>query len=199
MVDLIKKQPAFCFDTETTNINAIDAELVGMAFSWNINQGWYVPVPVNRDEAALITEKFRNVLENEDSLIIGQNIKYDMQVMRNYGIKINNPVFDTMVAHYLLRPEQKHNLDSLAEIYLDYRTIHTEELIGKKGSQQGNMRDVPVERLVDYACEDTDITWQLYHILKDELKQNGFTELAEEIEFPLISVLCAMERKRRKA
>ncbi|MCK5465760.1 MAG: DNA polymerase I, partial [Bacteroidales bacterium] len=159
----------------------------------NKNQGWYVPVPGKRENAVEVVEKFRNALENENSLIIGQNLKYDMQVMRNYGIKLNGPVFDTMIAHYLLQPEQRHNLDSLAEVYLDYRTIHTEELIGKKGSQQGNMRDVPLERLVDYACEDTDVTWQLYHILKDELKQNGFNSLAEEIEFPLISVLCAME------
>jgi len=193
LIDELIKQPAFCFDTETTSINAINAELVGMAFSWNKNQGWYVPVPGKRENAVEVVEKFRNALENENSLIIGQNLKYDMQVMRNYGIKLNGPVFDTMIAHYLLQPEQRHNLDSLAEVYLDYRTIHTEELIGKKGSQQGNMRDVPLERLVDYACEDTDVTWQLYHILKDELTQNGFNSLAEEIEFPLISVLCAME------
>jgi DNA polymerase-1 len=194
LIDKLINQPAFCFDTETTSINAIDAELVGMAFSWNKNQGWYVPVPGKRENAAALTEKFRNVLENEKSLIIGQNLKYDMQVMHNYGIKLSGPAFDTMIAHYLLQPEQKHNLDYLAEVYLDYQTIHTEELIGKKGSQQGNMRDVPVEKLVDYACEDTDVTWQLYHILKDELKQNGFNRLAEEIEFPLIGVLCTMER-----
>ena len=193
LINELIKQPVFCFDTETTSINAIDAELVGMAFSWNKNQGWYVPVPGNRENALAVVEKFRNVLENENSLIIGQNLKYDMQVMRNYGIEFKGHVFDTMIAHYLLQPEQKHNLDYLAEVYLDYRTIHTEELIGKKGSQQGNMRDVPIERLVDYACEDTDVTWQLYHILKDELKQNGFNSLAEKIEFPLISVLCAME------
>ena len=193
LINELIKQPVFCFDTETTSINAIDAELVGMAFSWNKNQGWYVPVPGNRENALAVVEKFRNVLENENSLIIGQNLKYDMQVMRNYGIEFKGHVFDTMIAHYLLQPEQKHNLDYLAEVYLDYRTIHTEELIGKKGSQQGNMRDVPIERLVDYACEDTDVTWQLYHILKDELKQNGFNSLAEKIEFPLITVLCAME------
>ena len=193
LIEKLIKQPAFCFDTETTSINAINAELVGMAFSWNKNQGWYVPVPGKRENAVEVVEKFRNALENKNSLIIGQNLKYDMQVMRNYGINLNGPLFDTMIAHYLLQPEQKHNLDYLAEVYLDYRTIHTEELIGKKGSHQRNMRDVPVERLIDYACEDTDVTWQLYHILKDELKQNGFNSLAEEIEFPLISVLCAME------
>ena len=193
LIDLLMKQTAFCFDTETTSINAIDAELVGMAFSWNKNQGWYVPVPGNRENAEEVVEKFRNILENEKSLIVGQNIKYDMQVMKNYGIKLNGPIFDTMIAHYLVQPEQKHNLDNLAEVYLDYRTIHTEELIGKKGNLQGNMRDVPVERLVDYACEDTDVTWQLYLVLEEELKQNGFNNLAEEIEFPLISVLCDME------
>ncbi len=132
LMDLLMKQPAFCFDTETTSINAIDAELVGMAFSWDTNQGWYVPVPGKREDALEVVEKFRNVLENEKSMKIGQNIKYDMQVMRNYGIILNGPVFDTMIAHYLVQPEQKHNLDNLAEVYLDYRTIRTEELIGKK-------------------------------------------------------------------
>ncbi len=194
LIHELLKQPAFCFDTETTSINAIDAELVGMAFSWHKNQGWYVPVPGKRKNAEELAEKLRHVLENEHSLIVGQNLKYDMQVMRNYGIQLNGPVFDTMLAHYLLQPEQKHNLDYLAEVYLDYGTIHTEELIGKKGSQQGNMRDVPIEKLVDYACEDTDVTWQLYHILNDELKQNGFKELSDKIEFPLISVLCTMEK-----
>ncbi len=193
LIHELLKQPAFCFDTETTSINAIDAELVGMAFSWHKNQGWYVPVPAKRKNAEELVEKLRHVLKNEHSLIVGQNLKYDMQVMRNYGIQLNGPVFDTMLAHYLLQPEQKHNLDYLAEVYLDYGTIHTEELIGKKGSQQGNMRDVPIEKLVDYACEDTDVTWQLYHILKDELKKNGFKDLSEKIEFPLISVLCTME------
>ncbi len=193
LIHELLKQPAFCFDTETTSINAIDAELVGMAFSWHKNQGWYVPVPGERKNAEELAEKLRHVLENEHSLIVGQNLKYDMQVMRNYGIQLNGPVFDTMLAHYLLQPEQKHNLNYLAEVYLDYGTIHTEELIGKKGSKQGNMRDVPIEKLVDYACEDTDVTWQLYLILKDELKQNGFKELSEKIEFPLISVLGTME------
>jgi DNA polymerase-1 len=193
LIDHLMKQTAFCFDTETTSINAIEAELVGMVFSWKKNQGWYVPVPGNREIAVEVVEEFRNILENEKSLIVGQNLKYDMQVMRNYGIKLNGPVFDTMIAHYLVQPEQKHNLDNLAEVYLEYRTIRTEELIGKKGNLQGNMRDVPVDRLVDYACEDTDVTWQLYQILKAELKQNGFNNLAGKIEFPLINVLCTME------
>ena len=193
LINLLAEVHAFCFDTETTSINAMDAELVGMAFSWNKYQGWYVPVPEGREDATLLVERFRPVLENEESLIVGQNLKYDMQVMRHYGIRLKGPVFDTMIAHYLLQPEQKHNLDHLAEVYLDYRTIRTEELIGKKGSQQGNMRDVPTERLVDYACEDTDVTWQLYGILQKELESNGFYQLASELEFPLISVLCTME------
>ena len=193
LIDDLERQPAFCFDTETTSINAIDAELVGLAFTWEKNQGWFVPVPDKQEAAMALVEKFRIVLENDHSLIVGQNLKYDMQVMRNYDIHIRGPVFDTMIAHYLLQPEQKHNLDFLAEAYLDYRTIHTEELIGKKGAQQGNMRDVPIEKLVDYACEDTDVTWQLFLILKKELEQNGFIDLAEKIEFPLIQVLCVME------
>ena len=193
LISQLLKKPAFCFDTETTSINAMEADLVGMSFSWERNQGWYVPVPADKVKADALVERFRHVLENKGTLIIGQNIKYDMQVMRRYGIAINGPVFDTMLAHYLLNPEQKHNLDYLGEVYLNYRTIHTEELIGKRGNQQGNMRDVPVDRLVDYACEDTDVTWQLYHILKGELAENGMVSLAEEIEFPLISVLCVME------
>jgi DNA polymerase-1 len=193
LISQLMKKPAFCFDTETTSINAMEAELVGMSFSWDRNQGWYVPVPAGKVEADALVERFRHILENEGSLIVGQNIKYDMLVMRRYGIAMNGPVFDTMLAHYLLNPEQKHNLDYLAEVYLNYRTIHTEELIGKRGSQQGNMRDVPIDRLVDYACEDTDITWQLYHVLKDEMEENGMVRLAEEIEFPLIGVLCIME------
>lgn len=193
LINALKKQTAFCFDTETTSINAIDAALVGMAFTWQKHQGWYVPVPENRETAVEVVEKFRNILEDKNALKIGQNLKYDMQVMRNYDIKLNGPVFDTMLAHYLLQPEQKHNLDYLAEVFLDYKTIHTEELIGKKGSQQRNMRDIAIEKLVDYACEDTDITWQLYQLLKDELKQNGLNNLAEKIEFPLINVLCTME------
>jgi DNA polymerase-1 len=193
LIKQLNKQQAFCFDTETTSIHAIDAELVGIAFSWKKNHGWYVPVQQNKEDAVILVEKFRSVLEDETSLKVGQNLKYDMQVMSNYGIQIGGKVFDTMIAHYLLQPEQKHNLDHLAEVYLDYRTIHTEELIGKKGGIQGNMRDVPVERLIDYACEDTDITWQLYQILKDELEKNDLTDLAEKIEFPLIRVLCSME------
>lgn len=187
----VKKE--FCFDTETTSINAIDAELVGMAFSWEKGKAWYVPMPSNRKETMQLLEPFRQIFESEAGLKIGQNLKYDIQVLSNYGIQLKGKIFDTMIGHYLLQPEQKHNLDYLAEVYLGYGKVRTEELIGRKGQQQGNMRDVPLDRVSDYACEDADITWQLYELLSKKIHEEGFTELAGNIEFPLIKVLAYME------
>ena len=189
----MKELNAFCFDTETTNINALDAELVGLAFSWKSNNAWYVPVPEAKEEVQKVLEIFRPVLEDRKILKIGQNLKYDIQILKNYGLNAGGNLFDTMIAHYLLQPEQKHGLDFLAQAYLEYRNIPTEELIGKRGSKQKSMRDVPVEKLCDYACEDADITWQLYLILKEELDKVGLSKLAGDIEFPLVSVLCSME------
>jgi len=189
----LKDLKAFCFDTETTDINALDAELVGLAFSWKTNNAWYVPVPEEKAEVFKILEIFKPVLEDHRILKIGQNLKYDIQVLRNYGLNAKGNLFDTMIAHYLLQPEQKHGLDFLAQAYLEYRNIPTEELIGKRGSKQKSMRDVPTEKLCDYACEDADITWQLYLILKEELDKVGLNKLAKDIEFPLVSVLCNME------
>ena len=183
----------FCFDTETTDINAIDAELVGIAFAWEAHKACYVPMPGQVKETEKILDLFRPVLENENIMKVGQNLKYDIQVLRNYGLDVKGRIFDTMIAHYLLKPEQKHGLDFLAEAYLGYRNIPTEELIGKKGGRQENMRDVPIEKLCDYACEDADIAWQLYLILKEEIEKTGLKNLSEEIEFPLIPVLCSME------
>lgn len=193
LLGILRKRKEFCFDTETTNINALDAELVGIAFAWEPNRGWYMPLPGERDETLEILKEFRPVFENQEVRKVGQNLKYDIQVMRNYGIRTRGQLFDTMIAHYLLEPEQKHGLDFLAEVFLGYRNIPTEELIGKKGDQQGNMRDVPVEELCRYACEDADVTWQLYRIFEGELKEKNLDTLAEDIENPLVSVLCSME------
>ena len=189
----LSKLKAFCFDTETTDINAIDAELVGMSFSWESHKAWYVSFPEQRDKAGKLLELFRPALENPDALKVGQNLKYDIQVLQNYGVRVNGPLFDTMISHYLLQPEQRHGLDALAEAYLGYRNIPTEDLIGKKGGIQGNMRDAPLEKICDYACEDADITWQLYGILSARIRDVNLLELAEKIEFPLVPVLCSME------
>jgi DNA polymerase-1 len=193
LAGLLSGLKAFCFDTETTDINAIDAELVGMSFSWESNRAWYVPFPETRDEARKLLELFSPALEDQGVLKIGQNLKYDIQVLRNYGINVSGHLFDTMIAHYLLLPEQRHGLDAMAEAYLGYRNIPTEDLIGKKGATQENMRNVPLEKICDYACEDADVTWKLYGILKSKLKEINLAELAERIEFPLVPVLCSME------
>jgi DNA polymerase-1 len=171
----------------------VDAELVGIAFSWEKETAWYVPMPDNKEETYRLLEQFKPVFEDTHGLKIGQNLKYDIQVLSNYGLRVMGNLFDTMVAHYLLQPEQKHNLDYLAEVYLGYGKVKTEELIGRKGQQQGNMRDVPLEKLIDYACEDADITFQLYELLSAKIQEEGLTDLAENIEFPLIPVLAGME------
>ncbi len=194
LVELLLNQNEICFDTETTDLNAIDAELVGVSFSWESHKAWYVSIPTEREEAMRFIDLLRPVFEDVESLKIGQNLKYDTQVLKNYGITVKGKVFDTMIAHYLLLPEQKHGLDFLSEAYLKYKNIQTEELIGKKGVRQGSMRDVPIDKLSDYACEDADITWQLYLILKEDIIKGGLQNLATDLEFPLIDVLCNMER-----
>lgn len=191
--NLLTKE-TFSLDTETTGTDSITAELVGMSFSYAENQAFYVPVPADRVEAQKIVNEFRPALEKEGVLKVGQNIKYDMLVLGNYGVEVRGPLFDTMVAHYVLQPELRHNMDYLAEIYLHYRTIHIEELIGAKGKGQGNMRDLPPEAVYKYACEDADITLKLKNILEKELKENGAEKLFYEIEMPLVPVLAYMER-----
>jgi len=190
----IKTKDFFSLDTETTGTDPITAELVGMSFSFAKNQAFYVPVPDNRAEAEKIVKEFKEVLENPNSLKIGQNIKYDMTVLSNYGVEVQGPMFDTMIAHYVLQPELRHNMDYLAEIYLHYQTIHIEELIGAKGKNQGNMRDLPPESVYLYACEDADITLQLKEVLEKELKENGAEQLFYDIEMPLVPVLAYMEK-----
>lgn len=165
-----------------------------MSFSFAENQAFYVPVPANREEALTIVNIFKPAFENPDSLKIGQNIKYDLIMLANYGVTLKGKMFDTMIAHYVLQPELRHGMDYLAEIYLKYETIKIEELIGAKGKKQGNMRDLAPEAVYKYACEDADVTLKLKQVLENELETNGVKKLFEEIEMPLVPVLAYMER-----
>ena len=197
MEDLAQKllaQNFFSLDTETTGVDPITAELVGMSFSFAENQAFYVPVPANREEALKIVNIFKPAFENPHSLKIGQNIKYDLNVLAHYGVTLQGKMFDTMIAHYVLQPELRHGMDYLAEVYLHYETIKIEELIGPKGKKQGNMRDLPPADVYKYACEDADVTLKLKHVLEKELVENGVEKLFEEIEMPLMPVLAYMER-----
>ena len=180
-------------DTETTGTEPMEAELVGMSFSDAEGRAWYVPVPAGREEARRIVDDLRPLYENERSLKVGQNIKYDLIVLQNYGVRVKGPLFDTMLAHYVLQPELRHNMDYLAEIYLHYRTIHIDELIGPKGKGQKNMRDLRPEDVYVYACEDADITLRLKNVLEKELKEQGAEQLFAGIEMPLVPVLVNLE------
>ena len=180
-------------DTETTSTNAIEAELVGMSFSVEENKAFYVPVSANREEALRIVNIFKPLYENEKILKVGQNIKYDLEVLANYGVTLKGKMFDTMIAHYVLQPELYHNMDYLAEIYLKYKTIHIEELIGPKGKGQKNMRDLNPQDVYEYAAEDADITLKLKNILEKELEKAGVEHLFYDIEMPLMPVLASME------
>lgn len=194
--EIIKKlltSEILALDTETTGTDPMDAELVGMSFSITENQAFYVPVPAEREEAIKIVREFEPVFKNEKSLKVGQNIKYDMLVLQNYGIEVRGKLFDTMVAHYVLQPELRHNMDYMAEIYLHYQTIHIEELIGPKGKGQKNMRDLSPQEVYLYACEDADVTLKLKNILEQELKKNDVEKLFYEIEMPLVPVLVNIE------
>lgn len=190
----ILTQKILSLDTETTGTDPIRAELVGMSFSYAENQAFYVPVPADRIEAQRIVDKFKPVFENKETLKVGQNIKYDMLVLANYGVEIQGEMFDTMIAHYVLQPELHHGMDYLAEIYLHYETIKIEELIGPKGKNQKNMRDLDPINIYRYACEDADVTLKLKNVLEKELKQNDAESLFHDIEMPLVPVLAYMER-----
>ena len=193
--DKILTSDFISFDTETTSLDVLDAELVGMSFATAEGEAAYVPVPANREEAQKIVDAFRPFFLSEKIMKVGQNIKFDLNVLANYGIKISAPMFDTMLAHYILQPEQRHNMDYLAEIYLGYRTIHIEELIGeKKGGGQKNMRDLSPTLIRDYACEDADITLRLMRPLREELEKNNQLDVFQSIEMPLMPVLAEMER-----
>ena len=193
-LQIIVTKDFFSLDTETTGTDPITAELVGMSFSFAENQAFYVPVPANREEALAIVKKFKPIIENEKTLKIGQNIKYDMLVLGNYGVEVRGPMFDTMIAHYVLQPELHHGMDYLAEVYLKYETIKIEELIGPKGKNQKNMRDLPPTSVYKYACEDADVTLKLKKVLEKELIENNVNELFQTIEMPLVPVLAYMER-----
>ena len=193
-IQIIKTKEIFSLDTETTDIDPIHAELVGMSFSYAENQAFYVPVPAERDEALKIVNEFKEIFENEQTLKVGQNIKYDILALSHYGIHVKGPMFDTMIAHYVLQPELRHNMDYLAEIYLNYQTIPIEDLIGSKGKNQKNMRDLSPEAVYKYACEDADITLKLKGALEKELKDSGAASLFYDIEMPLVPVLAYMEK-----
>ena len=192
LVKLLSAQKQFVFDTETTNIDVYSAELVGLSFAIKAHEAWYLPMPANQEECLKKLELLRPLFEDESILKIGQNLKYDISMLAQYGIKVKGPLFDTMLAHYLLEPEQRHNMDYLAEVYLNYLTIPIEDLIGK-GRQQRTMREVPVNLAKEYAAEDADITLQLYEKLLPLLKENGVEKLFHEIEMPLVPVLSRME------
>ena len=181
-------------DTETTSTDSISAELVGLSFSVREHEAYYVPIPSNRDEALKIINLFKEVYEHQEILKIGQNLKYDINVLSNYGIEVQGKMFDTMLAHYVLHPELRHGMDYLAEIYLKYKTIHIDQLIGERGKNQKNMRDLQPVDIYEYAAEDADITLQLKNKLSEELQKEELTSLFEEIEMPLMPVLALMER-----
>ncbi|MGX7690277.1 DNA polymerase I [Flectobacillus roseus] len=194
LVHFLSLQEAICFDTETTSVDAVEAELVGLAFAYRKGEAFYVPVPADQAQAQAIVDEFRPVLENENIEKIAQNIKYDLMVMQRYGLTVRGKLYDTMLAHYLIEPEKRHNMDILAEDYLNYTPVSIEELIGKKGAKQGNMRDVELEKIKEYAAEDADITLQLKDRLHPILAENaGAVKLFEEVEMPLTQVLADIE------
>ena len=193
LFDFFITKQILCLDTETTSINPIDAELVGLSFSVEEGKAFYVAIPAERKKAERIVNIFKPLYENTKILKIGQNIKYDMEVLMNYGVRLAAPMFDTMLAHYVLQPEQKHNMDILAETLLNYQTIHIDELIGPKGKSQKNMRDISPADICDYAAEDADITLRLYNVLKPRLKEADVEDLFYNIEMPLVPVLAEME------
>jgi DNA polymerase-1 len=187
------KQSSVCFDTETTGLNPITAELVGIAFSWEKGKGFYLPFPEDKTEAQEIIEQLRPFFENEQIEKIGQNLKYDIKVLAKYNLPVKGKLFDTMLAHYLINPDMRHNMDVLAETYLNYSPVSITELIGKKGKNQLSMREVPVDQQTEYAVEDADITLQLKEHFQDELGEANIQKLFDDIEIPLLRVLADME------
>ena len=190
---IIKTKKILSLDTETTSTQPIDAELVGLSFAVSEHEAFYVPIPANREEALRIVNIFKPLYEDPEILKVGQNIKYDLEVLRNYNIHLAGPMWDTMIAHYLIQPELRHNMDFLAEVYLNYQTVHIDELIGPRGKSQRSMRDLSPTDVYEYACEDADITLQLKNKLEQELKKYDCEKLFYEIEMPLMPVLAEME------
>ena len=189
----LMSQTSVCFDTETTGLNPLTAELVGISFSWEIGKGFYLPFPEDKTEAQALIETLRPFFESDTIQKIGQNLKYDIKVLAKYNVQVKGPLFDTMLAHYLINPDMRHNMDVLAETYLNYTPIAITELIGKKGKNQLSMRDVPLEKQTEYAVEDADITLQLKEHFEKELGEANTQKLFDDIEVPLLRVLAAME------
>jgi len=187
------KQKSVCFDTETTSLNPLEAELVGIAFSWEKGKGFYIPFSENKEETQQLLEELRPFFEDESIQKIGQNLKYDIKVLAKYDISVRGKLFDTMLAHYLINPDMRHNMDVLSETYLNYTPVSITELIGKKGKNQLNMRDVEVEKQTEYAVEDADVTFQLKEHFEKELGEANTQKLFDDIEVPLLRVLAAME------
>lgn len=194
LLEVLQQAPVFCFDTETTSLRALEAELVGIAFATLAHEAWYVPFPEDRADALALLEEFRPVLEQPGPLKIAQNLKYDWLVLGNYGLKVAGPYYDTMIAHYVAHAESKHGMDRLAQHYLHYKPKPIEELIGKQGKKQKTMRQVPVEEVYPYACEDADITFQLWQATLRDLEKNEVKSVYEEVELPLITILGKMEQ-----
>jgi DNA polymerase I len=193
LIERLKNSDKFCFDTETTGLDPNNSELVGISFCFKPFEAFFVLLPENYQETLDIIREFKPFLENESILKIGQNIKFDLAILKWYDIEVRGKLFDTMLAHYLIEPDMRHNMDILAENYLNYKTIHIDELIGKKGKNQGTMRTVQPDILSDYACEDADITYRLYEKFDPLLDQGGLRKLFNDIEVPLVPVLAAME------
>ncbi len=195
LLEELTKAKEFCFDTETTSVHAMEAELVGLAFSTKAKTAWYVPVSEKREEVMGILEKFRPIFQDSNKLKIAQNVKYDLMVLQNYNLQVEGPFFDTMLAHYLIEPDSRHNMDAISEAYLNYTPVSITELIGKKGSGQLSMRTVDPEKVKEYAGEDADITLQLKEKLQPLLAEHNASRVFDEIEVPLVEVLADMERE----
>jgi len=194
LINSLRQVESFCFDTETTDVNPHIAELVGIAFSTKIHEAFYVPFPVDREDVKIKLKKYTSLFADKNIEKIGQNIKYDISVLLNYGVEVEGKLFDTMIAHYLLQPELRHNMDYMAETLLNYSPVSIEKMIGKKGKTQGSMRNVAIEKLCEYAGEDADITLQIKEKLAPKLRERNLLHLFENIEAPLISTLADMEK-----
>jgi DNA polymerase-1 len=195
LIVLLNAAIEYCYDSETTSLDTLEAELVGLSFAVKPHEAYYVPVPAEKDKAQAIVEKLRPVFEDENKILIGQNIKYDYQVLKNYNVIIRNKFWDTMVAHFLIQPDMRHNMNVLSETYLNYEPVSIETLIGKKGKNQTSMRDAPIEQIKDYAAEDADVTIQLKDVFVPKLKETQTETLFLDVEVPLIKVLADMERE----
>lgn len=193
LINRLEQAELYSFDTETTALNAMEAELVGMSFALQPGEAWYVPAPSDEKGKRALVERFRVIFQDAAKTLVGQNIKYDYKIISHYGVRLNNRFWDTMIAHYLIDADSGHGMDQLAENYLNYKTIPIANLIGKKGKNQGNMADVDPAEVVDYACEDADVTLRLYEVFKKEVKQEHIQQLFDEVEIPLLKVLADME------